>query len=205
MKARETGEVRAPTWVLGACCDSQAAGYHRGVGLFAFYLGLAAIAAVGLWRTMQAQSESRRYLEAGHDDAPPELGHLEAPLAHLVQDARALRLSLEGPLRQLKSVGVLGALGSDAEELDSKLLEATRELGEWLASVDRLGASDRRRLDELSPEAERVRNLFAEEQYALERKLRRRGRPPLRESLERLLDELGKFEVNMQRAQSPYR
>ena len=174
------------------------------MGLFAFYLGLAAIAALGLWRTISAQSESRRYLEAGRDDRPPELGHLERPLANLVQDARALRLSLEGPLRQLESIGVLGALGSDAEELDSKLREATRELGEWLASVDRLPPGDRQRLDELSPEAERIRNLFAQEQYALER-VRRRSRPPLRAALVRLLEELAKFEVNMQRASSPYR
>ena len=39
----------------------------------AFYLGLAAIAVLGLFRTMQSQSASRRYLEASHEDGPPEL------------------------------------------------------------------------------------------------------------------------------------
>ena len=175
------------------------------MGLIAFYLGLAAIAALGLIRTVQAQSSSRKYLEAGEDDKAPELGHLERPLANLVLDARALRLSLEGPLRQLNSVGRLGAMGSDAEELDSKLREATRELGEWLAAVDRLMPSDRQRLDELSPEVERVRNIFAKEQYALERVVRRRGRPSLRNTIKRLLEELSKFERDMQRAHNPYR
>jgi hypothetical protein len=174
------------------------------VGLLGFYLGLAAIAALGLWRTMQSQSASRRYLEAAQDDAPPELGHLNRPLANLVQDARALRLGLEGSLRQLRAVGPLGAMGSDAEELDSKLREASRELGEWLAAVDRLMPADRQRLDELSPEAERIRSLFEAERFALER-TRRRGRPPLRQQVERLLDELSKFETNMQKAHSPYR
>ena len=169
----------------------------------AFYLGLAAIAVLGLFRTMQSQSASRRYLEAGHEDGPPELGHLRPPLAHLVQDARAMRLGLEGLVRHLERVGRM-PMGSDAEELDSKLRDATRELGEWLAAVDRLSPDDRRRLDELSPEAERIRGLFEAENYALERG-RRKGRPPLRKQVERLLDELGKFETNMQKAHSPYR
>jgi hypothetical protein len=169
----------------------------------AFYLGLAAIAVLGLLRTVQSQSASRRYLEASQEDGPPELGHLRPPLAHLVQDARAMRLGFEGLLRQLGRAGRM-PMGSDAEELDSKLRDATRELGEWLGSVDRLSPDDRRRMEELSPEAERIRGLFEAENYALERG-RRKGRPSLKEQVERLLEELEKFETNMQKAHSPYR
>ena len=173
------------------------------MGLTAFYLGLAGIAVLGLWRTLASQSASRRYLTAGQEDAPPELGHLKRPLANLVQDARAMRLGLEGLARQLDAVGRV-AVGSNAEELDSKLLEATRELGEWLAAIDRLEPDDKQRMLELSPEADRMRGLFESENYALERG-RRKGRPPLNAQVERLLDELAKFEKNMQKAHSPYR
>ena len=174
------------------------------MGLLGLYLGLAAVAAVGLLRTMQSQSASRRYLESGSQEAPPVLGHLSRPLANLVQEARALRLSLEGQLRQLRALGLLGAIGSDADDLDSQLLEATRGLGEWLAAVERLAPDDRQRLDELSPEAQRVKGLFEAQHMALERGSRR-GRPPVVETIDRLLSELEGFEENMQKAHNPYR
>lgn len=174
------------------------------MGLLGFYLGLAAIAALGLWRTVASQSASRRYLEAAHEDEEPKLDHLSRPLSNLVLDARALRLALDGVLRTLAAAGPLGVRGSDADELDSNLLETSRELGEWLAAIERLSPVDRQHLDELSPEASRIRGLFEAERFALERR-RRRGRPSLRQTVTRLLEELRAFEENMQRAHNPYR
>lgn len=173
------------------------------MGLAGFYLGLAAVAALGLIRILRSQSRSRRYLEAASEEDAPELDHLGRALANLVQDARALRLGLEGPQRQLGSQGRLGAMGSEAEELDSQLREVSRELGQWLQSVERLGDEDAQRLEALTRQPAVIRDLLERERWALERQ--RRGRGPLEEALRILAEALRVFERDLQRGRDPYR
>ena len=183
---------------------SAARGYDAAVSLVGFYLGLGAVAVVGLVRTWRSQSRSRRYLEAALEEHRPELDHLGPALTQLVTDARALRLSLEGPQRALEAAGRLGAMGTDALELDSELREVSRELGSWLQAIDRLDEAERDRLERATPQARKIAALFREEDYALERHTIK-GQRPVRETLDLIGEALAAFERDLQRASDPYR
>lgn len=174
------------------------------MGLIGVYLGVAAVAVVGLVQTMRSQARSRAYLEAAIEDELGELDHLARALRALVVDARALRSTLDGPQRLLERAGPLGAMGADAEELDSQLREASRALGDWLAAVENLSEPDRERLEELSAHPRDLERLFREENFALERNVRR-GQRPLGETLKRVRAHLVGVEQDLQKARDPYR
>ena len=70
------------------------------------YLLLAGVAALGLLQTVRGQVRSRRYLDESPDENPLQLSHLSTKLQALARDTRALRLSLEGPLRDGKALEV---------------------------------------------------------------------------------------------------
>jgi len=167
------------------------------------YLVVAGLAAIGLAQTMRSQARGRRYLEASPDEHPLQLSHLSRPLQALVRDTRALRLGLEGPLRELEETPSSPMLG-EYDELQQRLRDAARELGEWLLGLDRLSQGDRDSITSVGAEPDRIRSLFEVEDWSFERK-RSAGQPPLRDRLKLLVGELRLFEERMQTPPNPYR
>ena len=166
------------------------------------YLCLAALAALGLLQTVRGQVRSRRYLDESPDENPLQLSHLSPRLQALARDTRALRLSLEGPMRDGKALdaGVL----SDGGELDQILADAAREIGDWIHEVERLGPADQGYIHDVGADSDPIRALFESEGWALERK-RKPGQKPLHVQLERLVRELQAFEERLQTPPNPYR
>jgi hypothetical protein len=163
------------------------------------YLLVAALAGFGLVRTLKSQARTRKYLEEGKEDGPLRVDHLSRPLQSLAQETRALRVSLEGPVRQLEDQ--LGA-SLDTVEMDAALAATSRELGDWTRSLAGLTEDDRARLDDMGAEPEKVRILFADEGWILER---RRGWKHLHDRLKRISRELEALETRLQLQTDPYR
>jgi hypothetical protein len=164
------------------------------------YLVVAGLAAIGLAQTMRSQARGRRYLENSPDEHPLQLSHLSRPLQTLLRDTRALRLALEGPLRQLSESAMLG----DHEELQQHLHDSARELGEWLRELDRLPKNDREYVADAGADPDRIRTLFELEGWSFDRK-RPQGQPPLRDRMRAIVDELRAFEERLQVPPNPYR
>ncbi|NJK32864.1 MAG: hypothetical protein HC927_10905 [Deltaproteobacteria bacterium] len=167
------------------------------------YLLIAALAAIGLIQTVRTQARGRRYLESSPEEQPLQISHLSSRLQALVRDTRALRLSLEGPLRELRE-GTGPALLNDYDELQRHLDAAARELGEWLQEVDRLPLPDAEYVHDVGAEPERIRSVFETEGWAFERR-RQPGQRPLQDRLQALVDELRSFEERLQTPPNPYR
>ncbi|MFV8750059.1 hypothetical protein ACNOYE_05885 [Nannocystaceae bacterium ST9] len=167
------------------------------------YLVVAGLAAIGLAQTVRSQARGRRYLEGSPDESPLQLSHLSRSLQALVRGTRALRLGLEGPLRELEETPSSPMLG-EYDELQQRLRDAARELGEWLRELDRLPPVDRDYVADLGAEPDRIRSLFEVEDWSFERK-RNPGQPPLRDRLRAIVGELRLFEERMQTPPNPYR
>lgn len=167
------------------------------------YLVVAGLAAIGLAQTMRSQARGRRYLESSPDEIPLELSHLSRRLQALVRDTRALRLGLEGPLRELAETPSSPMLG-EYDELQERLRDAARELGEWLRELDHLPHGDRDYVADVGAEPDRIRALFEAEGWSFERK-RGSGQPVLRDRLQTIVGELRLFEERMQTPPNPYR
>jgi hypothetical protein len=167
------------------------------------YLVVAGLAAIGLAQTMRAQARGRRYLESSPDESPLQISHLSRRLQSLVRDTRSLRLGLEGPLRELDEAPSSPMLG-EYDELQERLRDAARELGEWLHELDHLPSSDRDYVADVGAEPLRIRSLFESEGWSFERK-RNPGQPPLRDRLHTIVGELRLFEERMQTPPNPYR
>jgi hypothetical protein len=168
------------------------------------YLLVAGLAAIGLLQTMRGQARSRRYLESSPEDHPLQISHLSRNLQALARDTRALRLSLEGPLRELAEGVGPSMLGQEFDELQQRLRDAARELGEWVQEVDRLPHNDKAFMHDVGASPEQVRGLFEAEGWALERK-RKSGQPPLVKQLGLIVRELEMFEERLQTPPDPYR
>ena len=168
------------------------------------YLAIAGLAAIGLLQTFRVQARSRRYLESSPEDNPLQISHLSRKLQALAQDTRALRLSLEGPLHDLSDGASTAMLGQEFDELQQRLRDAARELGEWVQEVDRLPQNDRAYMHDVGASPDHVRGLFEAEGWSLERK-RQAGQPPLRKQLQLIVRELELFEERLQTPPNPYR
>lgn len=167
------------------------------------YLLLAALAALGLLQTMRGQIRSRKYLASHPDENPLQLSHLSTKLQALARDTRALRLSLEGPLRDGQRLDATVTL-SEFDEVQQTLRDAAREIGDWLHSLEQLGPNDRAYLNDVGAEGSSIRALLESEGWSLERK-RKPGQPPLHKQLERFVRELTLFEERLQTPPPPYR
>ncbi len=167
------------------------------------YLVVAGLAAIGLAQTMRSQARGRRYLEGSPDENPLQLSHLSRPLQAMVRDTRALRLGLEGPMRELAETPSSPMLG-EYDELQQRLRDAARELGEWLLELDRLPRGDRDYVAAVGAEPERIRALFENEEWSFERK-RSPGQPALGDRLRAIVGELRLFEERLQTPPNPYR
>lgn len=167
------------------------------------YLVLAAVAALGLMQTMRGQIRSRRYLASSPVEHPLQLSHLSSKLQALARDTRALRLSLEGPLRGGQSLDVSVAIG-EFDETQQVLNDAAREIGDWIHEVQRLSPNDAAYLHDVGAQSAQIVALFEAEEWSLERK-RKPGQLPLHQQLERLVRELTVFEERLQTPPAPYR
>lgn len=167
------------------------------------YLLLAAVGLLGLLQTLRGQIRSRKYLAGSPEEPPLQLSHLSARLAALARDTRALRLSLEGPLRDGRRLDTPIAL-AEFDEVQHMLSDAAREIGDWILEVERLGPNDCAYLHDVGAESATIRALFESEGWALERK-RKPGQVPLHVQLERLVRELTLFEERLQTPPDPYR
>jgi hypothetical protein len=168
------------------------------------YLLVAGLAALGLLQTMRVQARSRRYLESSPDAQPLQISHLSRKLQALARDTRALRLSLEGPLHELSVGSATAVLGQEFDEVQQRLRDAARELGEWLQEVDRLPQNDQAYMHDVGASPDHVRALFEAEGWSLERK-RTAGQAPLRKQLQLIVRELELFEERLQSPPNPYR
>jgi hypothetical protein len=164
------------------------------------FLLVAGAAGIGLVRTIRGQARDRRYLASEDDDAPLQVSHLSRPLQGLARETRALRLSFDGPLRDLEA-----AVGPivETEEIDVKLTSASRDLGDWIKLVDRLGHADQELLVDLGIQTSKIRTLFEEADWNLDR--RTLGARKLAEKIRSIARELGHIEEVLQRQHDPYR
>lgn len=170
------------------------------------FLLLAASAGFALYRTMRTRSQNVRYLEEAGEEPPLMLSHLSRPLQRLTQETRALRLSLEDPVRQLRSLPGRLSPDFDGKAIDGALMNANREIGDWINTVSKLGEEDRERLVDQGVNAAAVRDAFAAEGFAFELGAGggRRAKS-LAAQLEKLREELLRIERNLQIQTDPYR
>ncbi len=167
------------------------------------FLGVAAVAAVGLLQTTRAQGRRRRYLEDNPEAPTLQLSHLSRALRALARDTRALRVGLEGPLRELGEGGGLLVLG-ESEELRRGLQDGAHELGEWVQAVGRLGRADSAYLGDVGADPRQVEALFIADDWGITRR-RGAGQAGLHARLSELVDALERFEQQLQTPRSPYR
>jgi hypothetical protein len=161
------------------------------------FLIVAGAAGFGLVRTIRGQARTRKYLEGRADDAPLQISHLTRALQDWARETRALRLSYDSPRREIE-----GAVGPLGEDLDARLTMASRELGEWLGVAEHLAEEDKETLRDLGATPDRVRNIFAELGWSLER---RQGRRKLLAQIREIVRELDRIEERLQVETDPYR
>jgi hypothetical protein len=173
-----------------------------------FFLLLAGFAGFGLFKMARSSKKSRKYLQASREDQPLQIAHLSPGLRQLAQDTRFLRISLEAPVINLRDYidGDLDATAEDLDAFDAMLLGVTRQLADWLATVDQLPEEDRHRMADLGADAAAVRNALGVEGWAFERRhLRMNGQPPMDRRLAAIVGELARIETRLQATGDIYR
>jgi hypothetical protein len=173
------------------------------------FLLVAAFSAYGIYAMLRANQRNQAYLRDAKVEEPLQLDHVSGPLRRLVEDARMLRVSLEGPIRDVTAMRTgefSQTAGADVEAFDSMLMNITREVAEWLDAAARLPETDAGTLEDLGSTPTRVREMLDREGGAFERKhLKRPGQPPLDARLKALAEELNRFELALQANRSVYR
>ncbi len=173
-----------------------------------FFLVIALLSTYGIYRVVQTQARDRKYLQESKSDKPLELEHLPSSLQAIARDARSLRLLLESPVRDLAELrqGRLAATAEDVEAFDTMLMNASREVGDFLVVVDRLGERERGALRDLGVSVEPIRQVLEAEGFSFERKrMLRAGMPPLDQRIEAIRQELAKIEAALQGSPRVYR
>ncbi len=161
----------------------------------AFLLGLAVLASVGLVRILLSQRADRQYLEAGDGDAPLQLDHLSIPLRAVVREARAVRISLDAPLRSVRA---------RSPQAQAELASASRELADWLARIDRLSAADRALIQDSGAPTNAMRERMVEASWALG-EVGGQGPSDPAAALERTIADLRQVERALCQLGDPYR
>lgn len=172
-------------------------------------LVVVAFSVYGAYALAASRRRNRAYLAASTDDPPLQLDHVSAPLRRQAAGARTLRISLEGPIRDviaLRTGEFSPSSSTDFESFDAMLIDLSRQVAEWLEEARRLPEVDRARLEDLGASTRAIRSMFEAEGGAFERKhLKRDGMPPLDERLERLANALERFELALQSNGRVYR
>lgn len=159
---------------------------------------LLAAVGYGTFRLLRSQAAARRYLEEGAAEIPLELDHLPTGLRRLVQEARTLRISLDSPIRSIRELlhTDITRTHEDIESMDHALMEASRQVNDWLGMVDRLSESDRLHLEEVGASPEPIRAVLRAENGAFERsRFRVVGQPTLDHRLAALAREFSRVET----------
>ena len=174
-----------------------------------FFLFVAAWAAYGVYHMLRQGQRSKKYLAESKDDGPLQIEHLSRGLAKLVQDTRLLRISLEAPIRdvgELRQGEFTQRASEDMEGFDNMLMNVSRQVAEWVHTVERLDEGDRAALEQAGLSTAQVRAVLDSEGGAFERRnILQPGRPPLDQRLVAIATELGRFEAALQAAPQPYR
>lgn len=172
------------------------------------FLAVAGLCVCGLYATLRASRRSRLYL-AEAPDAPLELGHLSDSLRRFGEDTRLLRISLDGPIRDIGDLRMgdfRHNAGQDLEVFDNMLINVSRDLAHWLQSVQELEPYERAQLLDMGLNADAIAAALAAEGGALEvRNLKKAGMPPLDKRLEAIREQLNRFETVLQLSHRIYR
>lgn len=172
------------------------------------FLIAAGWAAYGLYRMLRTGRESQRYLVESPREAPLQTEHLTPPLARLAHETRILRVSLEAPVREIREllVGDLDAARNvDLDAFDNMLLNVSRQLGDWLRTVDQLPATDAASLQDLGLSPEPVRDALVREGWTFDRKHLRGPGGAMDQRIGRVIAELQRFETQLQTSRRVYR
>lgn len=165
------------------------------------------VSTYGYVRLKRADDAARRYLESG-EEKPLQLAHLSETLARIARDTRTLRIYLDSPLHAVREHMRPDPTRTedDVEAFDAALLDATREVGLWLTTIDGLQPHERQELDALGAGPETIRGALAAENWAFERgQIELKGRPPLDQRLEAVIRELARIETALQGQGRVYR
>lgn len=161
----------------------------------------------GFVRLRRADEAARRYLESGQEK-PLQLAHLSETLARVARETRTLRICLESPLQAVRDhlATDLMRTDEDIEAFDAVLLDASREVGLYLAMIDGLQPHERQELEALGAGAGAIRGAMEAENGAFERAhVKAPGRPPMDQRMEALLRELTRIEGALQAQGHVYR
>jgi hypothetical protein len=115
---------------------------------------------------------------------------------------------MEAPLKEVADfvAGRIDRNAEDVEGFDTMLMNTSRQLADWVGSIDRLPEEDRERLADMGLSADPVRNALAREGWAFERKnLLRDGEPSMDARMRNVMVELQRFEEALQLPPRPYR
>lgn len=172
------------------------------------FLIVAGWATYGIFRMLRSGRESQRYLVESREDVPLQTDHLSPPLARLVRDTRLLRISLEAPVRQVREL-IVGdfesATSEDLDAFDNMLMTVSRQLAEWLQTVDRLPETDGAMLQDRGLSGEPVRNALLREGWSFDRKHLRGPGGTLDQRIQQVIGELQRFETQLQASSRVYR
>ena len=173
------------------------------------FLFVAGWAGYGVFRMLRTHERNRRYLQAARDEAPLQLEHLSAELRRFTEETRMLRISLEAPIRDVadfREGEFHQAASEDLDGFDNMLMNISRQLADWVATVDRLPEHERSTLERLGLSAEPIRTALDAEGWAFERRnMHRPGQAPMEVRLSNIVAELGRVETSLQLVPRPYR
>ncbi|MCY1007921.1 hypothetical protein OV079_20655 [Nannocystis pusilla] len=136
------------------------------------------------------------------------MAHLSETLARVARETRTLRIFLESPLQAVRDhlATDLMRTDEDIEAFDAVLLDASREVGLYLAMIDGLQPHERQELESLGAGAGAIRGVMEAENGAFERAhVKAPGRPPMDQRMEALLRELTRIESALQAQGHVYR
>jgi hypothetical protein len=174
-----------------------------------FFLFVAGWAAYGIYYLLRSSKRNQQYLASAKEEQPLQLEHLTGGLRQLAQDTRLLRVSLEAPIRDIADFRTGDFHQSASEDLDgfdNMLLDVSRQLGDWVRTVERLPDADRTRLEDMGLSAVPIERAIATEGGAFERRfVLRPGQPPMDQRLRNVVAELRRFEDALQVAPRVYR
>ncbi|MEM7154752.1 MAG: hypothetical protein AAF799_18020 [Myxococcota bacterium] len=172
------------------------------------FLIVAGWATYGIFRMVRTGRESQRYLIESREEVPLQVEHLSRPLARLAEDTRLLRISLEAPVRQIREL-LTGDLDTTSVEdlhgFDNMLINVTRQLNEWLQSVDRLPPTETATLQDLGLSSEPVRNALSQEGWSFDRRNVRGPGGSMDQRIQRIIGELHRVETQLQTPGRLYR
>ncbi|MCX4246134.1 hypothetical protein [Paraliomyxa miuraensis] len=172
------------------------------------FLIVAGWATYGIYRMLRTGRENQRYLIESREEVPLQTDHLSPAVARLVRDTRLLRISLEAPVRQIREllIGDLDtASAEDLDAFDNMLMTVSRQLGEWLQTVDRLPEGDAAVLADQGLSGEPIRNAMIREGWSFDRKHLRGPGGPMDRRLAQIIAELQRFETLLQNTGRVYR